>query len=658
SVFLLSSIPLELNPKSIAINPSTDISVIPNEMSDSVSIIDMSTQKVISTIPVGKAPKGVSIDKALNLAVIGNSHDNIVSLIDMNTYRVIAVIPVGKSPEGIAIDSLTHRAFVANHKDNSVSVIDLMTYSPLAVIPVGHEPIDVSIDPELNLGIVVNEKDYNVSVIDLNTYNVTGKIPVGKKPHAIDINPETHLSAIANEKDNSITIINLLNWETVTIPLGKHPIDVAINQLDNRCLVICDEDRSLLLIDLNTNTIIKNYALNKLPRGVAVNNFTNIAGVVDDKEDSLTLIQLPNPIAFINSISPATLLRGDKNVKIVIEGSRFIKTSTVSIKSDTASYTLIPVFIDNHRLEVEIPAELFLKTGTWELSIINPAPEGGTSNTLTLKVENPVPQIALIDPMEVFSGITGLTLYVFGDGFFEDTRFYINGVERAVNFIRRSKVEIELSADDLSKPGKLLITAFNAPPVGGTSNTAILTVKPSLEIKITSPLDGETINRAGIMVKGTVKSDTKDIGITVNGAIADIYGNQWVANDVPLTLGSNIINAVVVDSYGNKAQDSITIYTESIAQPIKLNANLTSGISPLTVYFSVSTELPNPIASYKMDFEGDGIIDWTGASFESISHTYTLEGIFYPTLYVTDTQGNIYSDVIAITVLSKTEMDN
>ncbi|MBI4824336.1 MAG: hypothetical protein HY805_08945, partial [Nitrospirae bacterium] len=37
---------------------------------------------------------------------------------------------------------------------------------------------------------------------------------------------------------------------------------------------------------------------------------------------------------------------------------------------------------------------------------------------------------------------------------------------------------------------------------------------------------------------------------------------------------------------------------------------------------------------------------------------YTLEGIFYPTLYVTDTQGNIYSDVIAITVLSKTEMDN
>ncbi|MBI4823437.1 MAG: hypothetical protein HY805_04295 [Nitrospirae bacterium] len=70
SVFLLSSIPLELNPKSIAINPSTDISVIPNEMSDSVSVIDMSTQKVISTIPVGKAPKGVSIDKALNLAVI------------------------------------------------------------------------------------------------------------------------------------------------------------------------------------------------------------------------------------------------------------------------------------------------------------------------------------------------------------------------------------------------------------------------------------------------------------------------------------------------------------------------------------------------------------------------------------------------------------
>jgi hypothetical protein len=58
-----------------------------------------------------------------------------------------------------------------------------------------------------------------------------------------------------------------------------------------------------------------------------------------------------------------------------------------------------------------------------------------------------------------------------------------------------------------------------------------------------------------------------------------------------------------------------------------------------------------------MDFEGDGVIDYTGTTFEDISHTYTAEGIYYPTLTVTDDQGNTYSDTIAITVLNKAQID-
>jgi hypothetical protein len=77
----------------------------------------------------------------------------------------------------------------------------------------------------------------------------------------------------------------------------------------------------------------------------------------------------------------------------------------------------------------------------------------------------------------------------------------------------------------------------------------------------------------------------------------------------------------------------------------------------LTTYFSVSTELPSPAANYQFDFEGDGIIDYTGETFESINYTYTTEGIFYPMVTITDSEGNIYSDTIAVTVLNKAEID-
>lgn len=738
-----SGIPLGSNPCGIAINPITDIAVVANEKSDSVSIVDLNTQTVLSTIPVGKAPRGVAVDNVLNIAVIGNSHDNSLSFIDLDNYQIISTLPVGKEPEGIAIDSSTHKAFIVNHKDNFISVIDLTNFNATITVSVEKKSKDVAIDPELNLTLVVNEKDHNVSIIDLNTYQVTGVIQVGHKPQAVDINPETHLGAVVSEKDNSLTVINLLNRQTDTISVGKHPIDVAINLLDNRALVICDEDRSLLLIDLDTRAIIQSYSLNKKPRAVAINNFTNIAGIVDDKTDSLTLIQLPNPVPEIKSISPDALLRGTSSTKLTIEGYGFIKSSFVQLTN--ADYELTTVFSDNHSLEVEIPEELLTEAGTYQITVTNPSPEGGTSNPVSIQINNPVPTISTLDPLEAMASTPGLTLTACGTGFFDDTTVYINGISKPFSLISQTEIQIELAAEDLESGKYLEVAASNPPPEGGTSNPAIFTVlnpvpeltsinptsiiagspgftltltgnnfvktsiisfnnqqypskyisktqieatmpsdavktpgnspvkvinpvpgggetpslifiiKPPLEIKIISPSDGETINKAKVMVKGTFKSDTRDIGITVNGIIAEIKGNEWVANNVSLIIGTNTITATIKDNSDNSANASINITTTDTSQPLELSANITSGIAPLQVFFSVSTSF-SPV-SYQMDFEGNGIVDYTGTTFEDISFTYNTEGVYYPTIMVTDDQGNTYSDTIAVTVLNKTEID-
>ena len=67
--------------------------------------------------------------------------------------------------------------------------------------------------------------------------------------------------------------------------------------------------------------------------------------------------------------------------------------------------------------------------------------------------------------------------------------------------------------------------------------------------------------------------------------------------------------------------------------------------------------MPDAVANYEIDYEGDGTVDYTGATFENISFTYTTEGIYYPTITVTDTQSNTYSDTIAIVVLNQAELD-
>jgi len=129
--------------------------------------------------------------------------------------------------------------------------------------------------------------------------------------------------------------------------------------------------------------------------------------------------------------------------------------------------------------------------------------------------------------------------------------------------------------------------------------------------------DGETINKAKTIVKGTYKSDTKDIGITVNGVIAEIYGSEWVVNDISLSTGTNTIEATATDSDGNTAITSITVNTTETTEYVTLSANITSGISPLTTTFSVSTSGITP-ESYKFDFDGDGKTDYISKNPDSI----------------------------------------
>ena len=472
-----TEIPIEGDPRSLAINPTTDQAVIGSVKPNEISVVDLDTEQVISTIRVGKKALGVAVDSTRNLALVTQKPSHTLSIVSLGTHQILANISVGKSPFSVAVyerDSGPHLGLTANYKDNTVSVVDLNQFTVLQTIPVGRGPRDLAVDSDLGLALVVNEKDDTISVINLESFQVTRMIPVGNTPRAISINSETHLAAIANTKGHSISIINLIDWQTQTIPVDKKPVDLAMNPLDNTVLVVCEKTKSLLRIDLNTNMTLQEYPLNKKTRGVAVNPFTNIAAVVDGQTDSLTLIQLPNPIPSIQSIAPLTIPRGNPETQLSIQGSGFLKTSTVFIQP---SLLTLPVsFINNHHLTVTLPQEFLSQAGTWQVVVANPAPEGGASHPAVLTVANPVPVITAIDPASTQSGGPGLTVTVYGTGFFPETIVSVNGQNRSGSYIKGNEIKIDLLSNDLAVGGTLSITTSNPLPGGGTSNAMTFTV--------------------------------------------------------------------------------------------------------------------------------------------------------------------------------------
>ena len=59
------------------------------------------------------------------------------------------------------------------------------------------------------------------------------------------------------------------------------------------------------------------------------------------------------------------------------------------------------IFIDNHNLNIKIPKEMLLNTGTFRIIVVNPSPEGGISNSINLQINNPAPTILMLDPPEI-----------------------------------------------------------------------------------------------------------------------------------------------------------------------------------------------------------------------------------------------------------------
>jgi YVTN family beta-propeller protein len=114
-------------PFGIAFNPNNGNMYMTNFNSDSVSVINPSTNTVISTIPVGSAPFGIAFNPNNGNMYVTNAGNNTVSVINPSTNTFVATIPVGSAPFGIAFNPNNGNMYVTNAGGKTISVIAPLT---------------------------------------------------------------------------------------------------------------------------------------------------------------------------------------------------------------------------------------------------------------------------------------------------------------------------------------------------------------------------------------------------------------------------------------------------------------------------------------------------------------------------------------------------
>ena len=163
--------------------------VVGAAITGTVSVVDLASMKVKATISTGLHPTGMAFYGGDLL--VANTYSDTISVIDTTTNSVVRTIDLGlpigvpgegqpaygAAPNSIAVDGTKGIAYVALYNANAIAVVDLSggaTNPVLGMIPVAYAPCSVVLDGADNSLIVANDKGIGTRYSFETDYGVTG----------------------------------------------------------------------------------------------------------------------------------------------------------------------------------------------------------------------------------------------------------------------------------------------------------------------------------------------------------------------------------------------------------------------------------------------------------------------------------------------------
>jgi trimeric autotransporter adhesin len=188
-----------------------------------------------------------------------------------------------------------------------------------------------------------------------------------------------------------------------------------------------------------------------------------------------------NPSPTLVSASPSRIQVGSLGVTISLIGSGFVPQSQVLWKGQGRTTT----FHSATSLDVAIPASDLTEAATLHCSassacdagsaglvVSNPAPGGGTSDSVAVAFFYPTPTITSISPDSAFAAGPGLTVRIVGTGFYASTHPTFTGPPLNVIpsdiFVSATELDASIPADYVMTPGAHTLGVSG---IGVASNT-------------------------------------------------------------------------------------------------------------------------------------------------------------------------------------------
>ena len=238
--------------------------------------------------------------------------------------EVLGAVPVGTSPVAVAINPATGRAFVVNKGSGDVAVLDLASRAVAGRYTLGGILEGIAVNSRTN-HVVVAGLDGVVTVIDQGLQEMVATIPAGKAPSRVAIDEERNAALVTNFSGSNLAVIDLATRRVVrTIALKSGPLGVAVLGGKRRAVVACQYDMELVGVDLEKGVMDRELVLGRFLSEVAVNAGTGHVIVGNPSSNGILTVYDPEANTVVSTLpvgaGPLSVaVWAKKNVALVSE---------------------------------------------------------------------------------------------------------------------------------------------------------------------------------------------------------------------------------------------------------------------------------------------------------------------------------------------------
>lgn len=277
----VGSIPVGMYPQDVVLSNSGARAYVTNLLSNSVSVIDTTTNNTVAVIPVSASPQKIAINPAGTRLYVTHLNRNTVTVIDTISNTVVTNVTIGFNPLGIAISPNGSRVYVAND-DNTISVLDTATNVAVATIYGSVFPDAIAISPDGNrlfvggstaragsmvsvMSVIDTTTNKTISTFDVPGFGGSWPVVISPNGERLYVGGVTGVIAVLDTRTGTVVS---------TIQVGTSS-DLAVSPDGTRLYATSSAAKSVAVIDTATNTVVGSFQTINYPKAISVSPDSN-----------------------------------------------------------------------------------------------------------------------------------------------------------------------------------------------------------------------------------------------------------------------------------------------------------------------------------------------------------------------------------------------